>query len=612
MHIAAFQVDNYKSFSSSREMNFRSGFNVIVGQNNVGKTALVETLSLQFGNNPHRSLETFPTRSATPDPSSRVNISFEFGEQEFVEALSEMSVFYVPVEGGADVEDEKKRFLDAIREENIINCTFTPNEGVSGARLLAYGATEHGHMREFTLDRTGKDSLQLGLNTGLHPYNQSRQFATHLGNIARSRIYSFRAVRFDIRPQLVASNPNLEPDASNLAQVLNNLQTSNPSRFQQFNELVRTIFPQVKQITAPPVADTNSVHILVWNIDPVSERDDLAVPLSESGTGIGQVLAILYVVLTSEYPRPIIIDEPQSFLHPGAVRKLFDILKQYPQHQYIITTHSPTAVTAADPQTLVLVRKEEAESTIETVDVGETQQLRLFLSEIGARLSDVFGADNILWVEGRTEELCFPSILSRIANRPLLGTAIIGVVQTGDFESKYSNTVLEIYERLSQGRGLLPPALGFVFDREGRSKTEQEDLVRRSNGKVHFTPRRMYENHLLSPQAIASRISRLDDFRDDSVTSEEVDEWLERNRWNRKYFESEIDESERSKEVWLDSVHGARVLHDVFQEFSEGRGVYDKVEDGVALTEWFIDNAAGELMDLVELLQNVLTNRAMP
>ncbi len=43
---------------------------------------------------------------------------------------------------------------------------------------------------------------------------------------------------------------------------------------------------------------------------------------------------MLYVVLTSRESRVIIIDEPQSFLHPGAVRKLFDVLKDFPQHQY--------------------------------------------------------------------------------------------------------------------------------------------------------------------------------------------------------------------------------------------------------------------------------------
>jgi predicted ATPase len=45
------------------------------------------------------------------------------------------------------------------------------------------------------------------------------------------------------------------------------------------------------------------------------------------------VLAILYVVMTSNHPQTIIIDEPQSFLHPGAVKKLIEVLKQYPQHQ---------------------------------------------------------------------------------------------------------------------------------------------------------------------------------------------------------------------------------------------------------------------------------------
>ena len=58
----------------------------------------------------------------------------------------------------------------------------------------------------------------------------------------------------------------------------------------------------------------------------------------------------------ADFPQVILIDEPQSFLHPGAVRKLIEILRQHPQHQFIITTHSPTAVTAADPDVLLLLR----------------------------------------------------------------------------------------------------------------------------------------------------------------------------------------------------------------------------------------------------------------
>lgn len=115
-----------------------------------------------------------------------------------------------------------------------------------------------------------------------------------------------------------------------------------------------------------------------------------------------------------------------GFLHPGAVRKLIEILRQHPQHQFIITTHSPTAVTAAGPETLLLLRLREAETTIEQLNVSQAENLQVFLAEIGARLSDVFGADYILWVEGRTEEECFPKIVHRWG-RPVLGTAIVGV-----------------------------------------------------------------------------------------------------------------------------------------------------------------------------------------
>ncbi len=60
MYIARFKIENYKSFLSSQELDLTPGFNVVVGPNNVGKTALVEALSLRFDNRPHRSMTTFP------------------------------------------------------------------------------------------------------------------------------------------------------------------------------------------------------------------------------------------------------------------------------------------------------------------------------------------------------------------------------------------------------------------------------------------------------------------------------------------------------------------------------------------------------------------------
>ncbi len=209
-------------------------------------------------------------------------------------------------------------------------------------------------------------------------------------------------------------------------------------------------------------------------------------------------------------------------------------------------------------------------------------------------------------MEGATEELSFPLIVEKVLRRPLQGTKIIGVVQTGDFESKHSGIIFQIYDRLTKGSGLIPPAIGFIFDREGRSKQDQEDLIRRSQGKVVFLPRRMYENYLLNPNAISFVISQIEGFRDSPITPEEVEHWLRCNHCDKKYYDSNISESKRTGEGWMRDVHGARVLESIFKEFSELRIEYDKVKYGVALTEWIVENTPTELTEVANIIASKL------
>jgi len=112
---------------------------------------------------------------------------------------------------------------------------------------------------------------------------------------------------------------------------------------------------------------------------------------------------MLYVVVTAMRSQIIIIDEPHAFLHPGALRKLFEILSQeYSQHQYIITTNSPAAILAATPATVYVIGRRQYEATVTRVRTDDSSDYATFLDSVGAHLSDVFGADSILWVEGRT------------------------------------------------------------------------------------------------------------------------------------------------------------------------------------------------------------------
>ena len=70
MHISKFQVFNYKSYNDSTEIELKSGFNIITGQNNAGKTALLDALTLNFPARPHRSESTVPFRGAPVEQAS--------------------------------------------------------------------------------------------------------------------------------------------------------------------------------------------------------------------------------------------------------------------------------------------------------------------------------------------------------------------------------------------------------------------------------------------------------------------------------------------------------------------------------------------------------------
>src|SRR4051812_7419549 len=100
MHVTSLTVQNYKSFASAGPLTFRTGFNVNVGQNNVGKTALLEALSLGIGSQPHRSLVTVPTPMSTPLPISSVQMTLRLDRGELSDILAtQVPQFWAPAAG---------------------------------------------------------------------------------------------------------------------------------------------------------------------------------------------------------------------------------------------------------------------------------------------------------------------------------------------------------------------------------------------------------------------------------------------------------------------------------------------------------------------------------
>lgn len=598
MKLVKARIVNYKCYRDTGDLDLSPGFNIFIGKNDAGKSALLEGLSLSTPSNPHRTLFTAPNYGDIDSPHSVFTVTYDATSVELVDCFRRLQSINIPTQPGIanQLEIAKNMFNDALLSGDQFIVTWQ-NAGFSTGNLMSLSHLPHHNNHVFNnIGYPQTISLSSG-NIG-----SAISYAQPLAQWQFERTYCFRAERLNIAETGSRGGSKLEPNARNLGEVLNTLSTSRPSAFETLMHHVKDIFPHIAEVRSS-LEVSNTIRVVVSTAPPSLDREDLGVALSHSGTGIGQVLAILYVVVTAKSPHIILIDEPQSFLHPGAVRKLFEILRTYSQHQYLITTHSPVALALSDDDRLFHVIRTDQGSVVHAIDGRDN--LRGVLADVGVRFGDIFGADSILWVEGRTEEICFPEIIRRLGKKPLLGTVVLGVIATGGFQTRDASRAYEIYERLSSGGALLPPPIAFIFDRERLTTQQMDDITRRSRGLLRWLPCRMYENYLLHPPVIAALLSRLLREEGIAVLEENVVDWLNEKGNNRKYFAGQAVRSFSAPE-WNDMVDGAAILTDLFEDLSGGLHRYNKVAHGIELTKLLLDNPTPRFEALAEFLATTL------
>lgn len=655
MYLSKIRVIDYKSFRDSGEIEFKQGINLIVGQNNSGKTTLLEALEIKVKDIPHRSKNTYKGKVYKSDEidNSTIYVSLKLNESIFFDGFDikkdkfrlPFPIKLLPKEVELNRFDpelfdlnEQKKLAETEKRRNTIN-EYVKNflkEDDNGINInFIYSKLNPYHPsynvnKDFAFDFSQMGTILLSWDAKksifepvYHSFSYREERAIDLGwnKIIefKDNIYRFNAERPKLGVSNVGLGKSLNPDGSNLAEVLQNIQNDNPFVFEEFNKYVSEVLPTVKWVSSVRIENKDQAfgtwnEVRIWTVEKKTKRPDLAFPLSACGTGVGQVLAILYVVVASEEPRTIIIDEPNSFLHPGAAKKLIQILNKFPQHQYFISTHSPEVLSAAKPSTITRLKYVDGETVAESINVEQTKDLREILNEIGIRFSDVFFAENILWVEGPTEAQAFPLILEK--EKDLFDVTFLPLVNTGDLLQKKqarqnAKLAFEIYNRLSGAHALTPPFVAVVIDKEETTEQELKELKKISHNKVEFIPRRMFENYLLDAQAIAevyNSESNLD--ADKKVSAKKVEDWIAEKRENKEYLSAKLKTKKGiNDKEWIGNVDAAKLLTDLFTHFSDKTLEYRKTTHSVKLTQWLLDNKPEHLAELRDFLINLVSDK---
>ena len=430
MYLSEVKLWNFRKYGTRDEeagesgpglsLHLQPGLNVLVGENDSGKTAIIDAVRYALGTQSGewvRFEETdFHGHGDTRTTTSKIECVFRgFTHSEagpFIEWL------------GFEEQDGKKEY-------------------VLHVRLIAQRKRD----RVVTDYRAGPDET----GTRIDGEARARLRVTYLKPLrdAENELTAGRRSRF---AQILRAHPLFQKPIVD--------GTQQPHRLEEIiaaaNEDIRKHFEEdaegesgeastlLKAINGylevfSPEGETRAAEVRIAGTDLADILQRLELSLEDNPVGLG-TLNLLYIAAEllllqgGDFPglRLAMIEELEAHLHPQAQLRLIHFLTNMGNTgQYLLTTHSTTLGASIDLTKLVICRGDDVfplGSTFTELEPKNYQFLQRFLDATKANL---FFARGVILVEGDAENLLIPTIAD-IIDRPLhrYGVSIVNVGST--------------------------------------------------------------------------------------------------------------------------------------------------------------------------------------
>lgn len=436
MYILKIEIVNFRVFENF-SLSLNEGLNVLVGENDSGKTSLIDAIRYVLGTN----------------SNDRTFIK----EEDFHDECNELSIQIT----FANVEAHAHRFVEHLSHEE-----YKDNEGNDKLRSVLHiqlsahktGAERRGYPYIKTELKSGVDGNGLSIEGEVREFLSAtylkplRDAETELSSGRASRLSQILNSSNEVRDGMDAilsiiadANEALLADDSALKKAAENIQS---------NYLHKLIFNQDRESLGAfiDIAGVRSEDLgalpnnaKLRHLRSVLEGLSLALTKDRRMHGLGYhnllfmgaELLLLEQEAKNEFPL-LLIEEPEAHLHPQLQMKLLQFTKLKVSEsgvQCILSTHSPNISANADPSEIIMLSGGKAFpfSEHETELTGDDYRyLQKFLD---ATKANVFSAKGILFVEGDGENILLPEI-ARLLGRPLenYGVSVVKYDNSGSWK----------------------------------------------------------------------------------------------------------------------------------------------------------------------------------
>lgn len=458
MYISKLFVRNFRKFDNEGiTFNFRKGINIILGENNVGKSSIIDVLRLALSSGQYRK-------------GIYANISDfhinEYGEREnkieidiyFEDLSEEQGIAFYKLTDGTNTQKAQLHIIYEIYKDT---------KGNEKVKDYIFGGT-----RKQPIDKETFDNINLVFMAALR--NAENDLKPSRNSQLASLLYTFAPNKDDkerITSSFIKANETVKDDKAISAverTINNNLNLIEKEELNQeicinllsptFESIASNLdlsytFPNkfIKILKTELLEMVSSFGIkdisdIMSNIDEnyikvdiqklrndsklISLYNELAkktrennLSLKQNGLGYNNLLSMattlgdLQKKPSDEEISIFLVEEPEAHLHPQLLDLLFNFFKRSDKSnkiQIFMTSHSPTLISKADIDSLNIVY--EYDNKIQCSSLGELQLLDDEKEDLKRYLdvtkSQLFFAKRVLFVEGISEAI----LISEFAN----------------------------------------------------------------------------------------------------------------------------------------------------------------------------------------------------
>lgn len=273
-----------------------------------------------------------------------------------------------------------------------------------------------------------------------------------------------------------------------------------PENFDEFAHLIRTTWPGM-EIEAPELSFPSGVLTMFCREDRLTRE------LYWVGFGFQIWCQLLTHLSRSREDSLVVVDEPETYLHPDVQRQLLGIVRDAGA-DVLLATHSSEIISEADPAEIVFVdRRRRAGDRLRDV-VGAQRALDAIGSAQNITLTALARSRRVLFVEGEDDFRLLRRFARRIGLHELAAGLGIVALPSGGFGSWQRITTLAT--GIAEALGY-PLAIAAIYDRDYYSSEQIADVVSALSASLklaHVHERKEIENYLLIPDVLDRALSR--------------------------------------------------------------------------------------------------------